>query len=158
MPEIISRHEAKSLRLLPSGPDLVRIASFHEVPGKPIVYRPRKEKARDLFIFSLPSHSPEISKTSYPYFTVHPRAGLFFHDLKIYTPQLLAERCLHFSASSSENSKREKGKTKPHQEKFTPKKNYSGIFFLLPCILLEKHLISKGRNPCFESSLQPFTF
>ena len=33
IPEIVSRHKANLLRLLPSGPDLVRNASFHEVPG-----------------------------------------------------------------------------------------------------------------------------
>jgi len=33
IPEMIPWHKALFLRLLPSGPDLVRTASFHEVPG-----------------------------------------------------------------------------------------------------------------------------
>jgi hypothetical protein len=35
-PEIVSRHETGFLRLLPSGPDLVQKAPFHEVPGAKI--------------------------------------------------------------------------------------------------------------------------
>ncbi|SCA62992.1 hypothetical protein SCG7109_AG_00270 [Chlamydiales bacterium SCGC AG-110-M15] len=33
-PEIVSRHKTETLRLLPSDPDLVRWAPFHEVPGE----------------------------------------------------------------------------------------------------------------------------